>query len=130
MKYRGKWHKLIALTISTLFAAAICEVLLRLTNYRPGVMDPAMYVANQNPLLPYRLQSNYQGYCGGSQVTTDDEGNRRVSPDYAALGYGADNPQRRILILGDSGVFGFGLSDQDTIASQLQTVCAQRNLRY
>lgn len=90
-----------------------------------------MYLANANPLLPYRLQAGYEGYCGGSEVTTDAQGNRVVTPNYSSIAHvPGGQPERTILILGDSGVFGFGLPDRDTIASQLQSVCAQRNLRY
>ncbi len=94
-------------------------------------MDPMMYVANPNPLLPYRLRADYHGYCGGAEVATDSDGNRRVSPSYGSLFEGrSGKPTRVVPILGDSGVFGFGLPDGDTIASQLQGVCAQRKLPY
>src|SRR5438552_257146 len=114
-----------------LFALGIAEVLVRLSNYRPGTMDPLMYVANPNPLLPYRLQANYRGYCAGGEVHTDNDGNRRVSPTYPSrFPARQEKSVREVLILGDSGVFGFGLPDGDTVASQLQGVCAQRNLLY
>ena len=123
--------KLLSIVISVFFSLAVAEILLRATSYRPAIMDPNMYVAHSNPLLPYELRPNYDGYCGGSQVRTDADGNRVVSPDYGSLYAGlAERPNRTILILGDSGVFGFGLADADTIASQLQSTCGKQNLNY
>jgi lysophospholipase L1-like esterase len=107
----------------------IAEAGLRAINYRPGIMDPDMYVANPDPLLPYKLQPNYQGYCAGQEVKTDAQGNRLVTPSYKELKPG-QLPDRVVLLVGDSGVFGFGLGDSDTIGSQLQRTATGKNHNY
>lgn len=121
--------RLLALASSLLLALGLAEFELRLVNYRPGTMDSEMYISNQNELLPYRLRPNYSGYCAGSEVRTDAEGYRLVTPSYKNL-RPAQNPERVVLLLGDSGVFGFGLDDHDTIASQLQNFCVGQELNY
>ncbi|MGH9883285.1 MAG: SGNH/GDSL hydrolase family protein, partial [Pyrinomonadaceae bacterium] len=121
--------RLFSLGGSLLLALLVTEIGLRAFNYRPGTMDPDMYVANQNQLLPYRLRPNYKGYCAGREVETDAEGNRLVSPSYAALRQ-SQTSERQVLLLGDSGVFGFGLGDEDTIASQMQRAAVAKSLNY
>ena len=123
--------KLLLVAASVVFALVVSEVSLRALNYRPGLMDSAMFVRNDNALLPFKLRPNYQGYCAGKEVKIDADGYRTVQPSYAELHVGkTDNPARTILLLGDSGVFGFGVSDKETIASQLQDACFKKNLNY
>src|SRR6185503_7400324 len=96
-----------------------------------GTMDPEMFVKNDNPLLPYKLRANYEGYCAGKEVTIDADGSRVVQPVYEQLSAGKpDQPNRVVLLLGDSGVFGFGVSDEETIASQLQAASFKNRLNY
>lgn len=121
--------KLLTVAISLVLALVVAEVGLRAFNYQPATMDPDMYVPNNAPLLPYKLKANYSGYCAGREVKTDAEGNRQISPSYSELRPG-QQPERVILLVGDSGVFGFGLSDRDTIGSQLQRAALARNLNY
>lgn len=123
--------KLLALVLSLVFALLVSEVSLRAFNYRPGTMDPEMFVKNDNVLLPYKLRPNYQGYCAGKEVRIDADGYRAVQPAYDDLHIGKQTkPDRTVLLLGDSGIFGFGVSDKETIASQLQEACFQKNLNY
>jgi hypothetical protein len=123
--------KLLAVVLSLLFALLVSEVTLRAFNYRPGTMDPDMFVKNDNALLPFKLRANYEGYCAGREVRIDADGYRAVQPSYDQLHVGKDaKPDRVVLLLGDSGVFGFGVSDKETIASQLQEACFQKNLNY
>lgn len=83
-------------------------------------MDPAMYVKIGSPLRPFGLKPNYQGYCAGEEVTIDGDGNRAITPSFDELRPGRA-PDGIILLLGDSGIFGFGLKDADTIGSRLQS---------
>jgi hypothetical protein len=123
--------KLLAVALSLLFALLLSEVTLRAFNYRPGTMDPDMFVENNDALLPYKLRPNYQGYCVGRAVRIDADGYRAIQPSYDELHLGnSAKPDRVIVLLGDSGVFGFGVSDKDTIASQLQEASFQKNLNY
>jgi len=117
--------------ISLALALLGSEVTLRGFNYRPGTLDPEMFVKNDRALLPFKLRANYQGYCAGKEVKIDADGYRIVQPSYDQLYAGKPGrPDRVILLLGDSGVFGFGVGDQETIASQLQTASFKRNLNY
>ncbi len=123
--------RVIVATLSVLFALAISEIALRAFNYRPGTMDAEMYVGNDNEQLPYKLRPNYHGYCAGEEVNTDGDGYRIVSPTYDELFANKNlTPAKEILLLGDSGVFGFGLSDRETIASQLQELSFSKGLNY
>jgi hypothetical protein len=123
--------KLLTISVSLLFALLVSEVTLRAFDYRPGTMDPYMFVKNDNPLLPYKLRPNYEGHCAGKEVRIDSDGHRIVQPSYEDLQNGKPNkPERVVLLLGDSGVFGFGVGNSDTIASQLQEASFRKNLNY
>jgi lysophospholipase L1-like esterase len=119
--------KALALLLCLIFFLLVSEILLRVMNYRPAIIDPGIYVAVNNPLRPYALAPNYDGYYLGQAVKTDADGNRVVSPRLAPPG---GNPSRVILVLGDSMVFGYGLSNEDTIPSQLQNLYFQRGVNY
>jgi lysophospholipase L1-like esterase len=119
--------KALALLLCLLIFLIVSEILLRVINYRPAILDPTIYVALNNPLRPYALRPNYDGFYLGQEVKTDEEGNRIVSPRLPPPG---GNPSRVILVLGDSMVFGYGLSNEDTIPSQLQNLYYQRGVNY
>jgi hypothetical protein len=127
-KTASEKFKFLVLAASLLFALIVSEVSLRAFDYRPGTMDPEMFVKNDNALLPFKLRPNYQGYCAGKEVKIDADGYRVVQQSYEEL-Y-KDKADREVLLLGDSGVFGFGVSDKETVASQLQGLSLKRNLNY
>src|SRR2546427_1874601 len=77
--------KFLGATLSVVCALAIAEIVVRVTNYRPGTMDANMYVATANPLLAYRLRPNYAGISSGSEVKVDADGNRIVNPSYQSI---------------------------------------------
>lgn len=90
-----------------------------------------MFVKNDNALLPYKLRSSYEGYCAGRYVRIDPDGYRIVQPGYEDLRKEeAGKPDKVVLLLGDSGVFGFGVGNTETIASQLQDASFKKNLNY
>lgn len=123
--------RLIALIVSLAFAIAVSEITLRAVNYRPATMDPEMYVKNDDLLLPYKLRPNYRGYCAGQEVNIDADGYRVVDPNYNDVVTNRNvTPSKDVLLLGDSGVFGFGLNDRQTIASQMQELTLRRKLDY
>src|SRR5882762_6776649 len=98
--------RLLTVAISLALALVGSEITLRAFNYRPGTMDPEMFVSNDSELLPFKLRANYQGYCAGSEVRIDAEGYRIVKPSYDQLHAAKPgSPDRVILLLGDSGVF-------------------------
>lgn len=123
--------KALALLLCLAVFLLISEVLLRIINYRPAIVDPGIYVAVNNPLLPYKMMPNYDGNYLGQQVKTDAEGYRVVSPStQLTQPQPSANPNRVILVLGDSMIFGYGLSNEDTIPSQLQSFYYRRGQNY
>jgi lysophospholipase L1-like esterase len=123
--------RLFALLFALACGLIVSEIALRLINYRPILMDPGLYVANDSDILPFKLKANYDGLYAGQQVRTDADGYRVVSPDpRLAQSTRIENPERVVLILGDSAVFGHGLSDEETIASQLQNLILAKKLNY
>jgi lysophospholipase L1-like esterase len=97
-------------------AVLVIEVALRIlalpTSRNPL---PDLYVAAANPLMGYRMIPNFHGYAYGSWVTTNARGFRC---DDAPEGEGSGG--KRILIIGDSITFGFGLESRETMASRLR----------
>lgn len=116
----------IGITIAAVFIALlIVEILLHLTNYHPRFMEMEMFVEEDNALLPYTLKPNYEGYQVGKFVKLDNEGNRIIPSERIS-----SISEQTILILGDSVVFGFGLQNEETIASQLQRLINRNNSKY
>lgn len=120
-------RRLAALVVVSLLAAASLEALLRLSGYRPPLSDRRLFVAGADDLLPYRLRPGYRGMHIGRPVTIDAQGERAVRPRVAPPG-GA--PRETVLLVGDSIVFGHGLADADTLASQLTAALARRGLTW
>src|SRR2546423_15033677 len=114
---RRNKFKILAFSGALLVGLAASEVFLRLINYRPAVVDPNIYVANQSDILSYKLRPNYDGYYLGQEVKVDADGYRVVSPNSDLRGrMPKDGEGTTIVILGDSMVFGYGLRNEDTIA--------------
>lgn len=124
--------KLGLLAVSCLGALVIMEVALRLMHYDTGLLDVELFVETKNELMPYKLKPNYRGYSVGKLVNTDSEGNRLVvaGEDQNQNNDLSPEKTKTILILGDSVVFGFGLRDNETIASQLQTLMNQKGANF
>jgi lysophospholipase L1-like esterase len=123
--------KALALLLCLAVFLLVSETLLRIINYRPAIVDPGLYVAVNNPYLPYKMVANYDGYYLGQEVKTDADGYRVVSPGpRLAQQQPGKSPDRLILVLGDSMVFGYGLSNEDTIPSQLQSFYYRRGQNY
>lgn len=114
-------RKLLLLVASVLFAIVLSELALRLSGYQPSVIDPHMFQSHNDELLPYTLTPAYTGNYAGGSVHIQADGTRVVVPQCQG---------KPLLILGDSVAFGQGLSDEDTISSQLQKlVCGQYEIR-
>jgi hypothetical protein len=104
-------RKLLLFVTSAVIALIPCELMVRLSGYRPKIIDSRMFQSHPDVLLPYKLRPNYDGYYVGGSVHTDADGNRLVLPQCSG---------RRVVILGDSVAFGQGLDDDATLSSQLQ----------
>jgi len=120
-------RKLAAVILSTTIALLAVEVLLR--NFFPRrtaevLMDfyPAMF--KDSDVLPYRLRENYQGRL----ATTEFDTRIRIN----SLGYRGKEFTRdkggalRILTIGDSFTFGWGVNDDETYAAHIERLLAER----
>lgn len=132
MNHSERWVNLALVGVSLLVSLVLVEGGLRIIGYHPpGLLDPRLYVANQSPILHHKLRPGYQGHFAGGKVTVDTDGYRVVRPKLRHLRAGSGSgAQRTILLLGDSFVFGQGLNDHETLASQLQDSLYARNLNY
>ena len=112
----NRWtKKLIAVAISVGLALCFCEIALRL--FWPQPTGPVQF-----------LFDSVRG-----AIPTPNQKGRRVVPGVFAYTFsnnslGLRGPEigpkarRRILLLGDSFTYGFGISDDETFASRLQTI--------
>lgn len=106
----------------------LVEIALRVMNYHPILMEMDMFVEKNNDLLPYSLKPNYEGNQVGKYVKIDGNGNRIIKPKIANTS--DDVSEKTILILGDSVVFGFGLENDETIASQFQNLINKNDSKH
>lgn len=130
-----KSHKIVQriflLIAAILIAFVIAELALRMMNYHPRFMEMDMFVEQDNELLPYTLKPKYSGKQIGKNVTIDSQGYRVIKTNSGdANNQFVNADSKTILILGDSVVFGFGLEDDETIASQLQALINEKGANY
>jgi hypothetical protein len=131
MTPRKRLFAVITVFLSLVVAVVLAEIFLRLLDYRPSFFDKDMYVANADTLLPYKLRPGYEGIYAGGKVTVDESGYRLVRAAYRLPPHGVRNTATKtVLLLGDSGVFGQGLDDRQTFASQLQDSAFAARLAY
>lgn len=131
MTNRTSMSKILIVVLAFIVAFLIIEFALRIMDYHPRFMEMNMFVEEENELLPYKLKPNYTGYQIGKEVAIDSEGNRVIKPSpNKPSGEFINADSKTILILGDSVVFGFGLQDDKTIASQFQTLINQADSNY
>jgi hypothetical protein len=123
---RRSKFRTVSICLSVAVALVGCEIFLRLINYRPATVDPEIYVANKNDLLPYKLRPTYDNYYLGERVTVDADGYRVVP---TLLGNPGSN-EKTVVVLGDSLVFGYGLRNEDTLAAKLETQVVAKHLNF
>lgn len=98
-------------------AILLAEVLTRLGAFGPPAPDmaPNCYAATDDAVLAYGLQPNWSGTAYGAPVSVSSAGHR-----------GDDVPvprttgRTRILVLGDSVAFGYGVSDREAFPAVLE----------
>ena len=83
--------------------------------------DQGLFVPDPDPKISYRLKPGFTGAVYGSHVEINSRGLREAE----ALGYESEPGAIRILCLGDSVVFGFGVSAEETFPSVLETLLTQ-----
>jgi lysophospholipase L1-like esterase len=102
--------------LATLFGLVACEAVARLA--LPAPPDPdrePQIVYRVDPQVRYVLMPNQKGWIDDGFVTTNSRGFR---------GREVDSPKprgrMRIVVLGDSLAFGWGVNDAETFSSQLE----------
>lgn len=109
---------------STAFALGIGEVAVRLVRPQIFPVHPAgMYVLDD--AVGYALRPGFRGTLERAEFaavfTTDERGLRTTTPRPA-------DPRLRILAIGDSQTFGFGVADSSTYASRLALLLGERGV--
>src|SRR5262245_41761706 len=113
----------ILILFGTLTGLVMAECTARIVGIRPVVLDEDMFQPNSDPLLPYKLRPGYRAYFAGGKVTIEQNGQRHVvTTDQPQRPRSDGAGKRKIILVGDSIVFGHGLDDKDTIASQLASL--------
>jgi len=101
----------------TLLSLALGEAIVRVFDLGPQVnaVSKDNYRLSRNPVLQYELAP--QSSDGGSRISTLGLRDRE---------YGADKPQGvlRILVVGDSIAYGFGVSQGDALSERLESLLA------
>jgi lysophospholipase L1-like esterase len=127
MRLRRALARLFLLGISAAISLLIAEAAVRLA--RPQAVmtvSPGLYVPD--PPLRYRLQPGFQG-----RITNHVEFDTRVSIDREGMRGAEVGPREpgtlRVLVLGDSFVFGVGAQDGETCPARLQEVLRSRGVR-
>jgi hypothetical protein len=119
--------QLLALLVSSLVALVAAEVFFRTfapkrTSEVLAGQYPAMFKASD--YLPYRLRENYTGRLATSEFDTRVRIN---SLGYRGEDFAVEKGSRlRVLVIGDSFTFGWGVEDTDTYAFRLQQALAKR----
>ena len=110
---------LLLLLFSVLFCLVGAELVLRLLRlgFNNTPLNPSATRHHQHP-SNYAFQAySLQNEWGGFEIQTDRFGNRSLQ---GLCVFPAAGPQRHLLLLGDSFVEGFQVSDADSMAGQLQ----------
>jgi hypothetical protein len=86
----------------------------------PAVADrPGLYSLHVDPRVGYVMHARAELEILDGRFRTDEQGLRR-----RALPARGDDPLR-VIVLGDSVAFGYGLKDEDTLAHQLEVLLNQ-----
>ena len=121
-------YKLAAVLLSALLSLVVAEVLLRTFAPRRTIevlagSYPAMFEASD--YLPYRLRRGYRGRLATDEFDTTISINSR---GYRGDEFAAEKDDTfRILVIGDSFTFGWGVDDHETYAYRLQQLLASRH---
>lgn len=124
---RMKRQKLAAVAISTLLSLLAAEVALRVFAPRRTFevlagAYPAMF--NASDVFPYRLRENYGGRLAAADFDTTIQIN---SKGYRGSEFASNKGDaRRVLVIGDSFTFGWGVNDDQTYPAVLQRLLEAR----
>ncbi|RJP27233.1 MAG: SGNH/GDSL hydrolase family protein [Candidatus Omnitrophota bacterium] len=115
---RKKWLFVIFATAASVFVAfTLCELICRFTNIgcpnRTLTGPKKLYVSDPDPNIAFRMRPQYEDFVYGAPVKINEKGLRdQTTPFEKPPGV------KRILILGDSVAFGYGVPVEDTFSDQ------------
>lgn len=113
------WIFLIVLTVIITFISA--ELLCKIAGVgKPNLTltgPKHLFVPDPDPQIAFRMRPNYRDFVYGSQVSINPKGLRDL--DYP---YTKPEGIKRILVLGDSVAFGYGVNEEDTFANQWEAL--------
>ena len=119
---RERLLKFLLLLISCFVALGLLELICRLLQIgspNPHLTEEAgLYVRDPDPEISYRLNAGYEGFVYGSSVRINSGGLR----ERESLGYERREGAFRILCLGDSVVFGFGVTREKAFPAVLENL--------
>ena len=99
--------------------ALLAEMLLRIMGVeRLAFTNPDLY--QKDDMLSYVMKANHKAYSHGCDVTTNAEGFR--GPSFKR------NNQKKVLFLGDSVTFGFGVDEDEGFVSRFTEGNSQKLL--
>ena len=123
-----KRRQFVAILLSSVLALAVAEVLTRTFAPRRTIevlagAYPAMF--GESDYLPYRLRPGYRGRLATDEFDTTVRINAR---GYRGEEFSSQRTDGfRILAIGDSFTFGWGVEDTETYASQLKQLLSVRD---
>ncbi|HQH72938.1 MAG TPA: GDSL-type esterase/lipase family protein [bacterium] len=115
---RFPWYfPLLGLLVSGMVALLFGETVCRVAGLgRPNLTltgPKRLYVPDPDPQIAFRMRPGYQDFVYGAPVAINAQGLRDREYPYAKTPV-----QKRILVLGDSVAFGYGVPARDTFAKQ------------
>ncbi len=119
------WRKVLLALSAVMLAMAVGELVVRLSRLAPKIKaiqvvgQDCVYQRSTNPILGFELKAGYRNANPDfieSYEYTNSHGQRDRERSLVP-----DETVRRVLVLGDSVVEGYGLSFDETIPSQLQS---------
>lgn len=104
---------LLSLIVTFLIGETFCRIM-GLGKPNPALSGPKqLYVPDPNPKVSFHLRAGYEDYVYGANVKVNSQGLRDN-----LIPYERTPDTKRILILGDSVAFGFGVEMEETFAQQ------------
>ena len=119
-KHRGILINLVLVLISTLFAVAMSEVALRLMGFEPMYVSPERdRFWKYDALLGWSHEPGQEGIFETPQFRTVVRINENGLRD-RSHSYERNNDIKRILVLGDSFAWGYGVEESERFSQQLE----------
>jgi lysophospholipase L1-like esterase len=124
---RDRFLKLLLLSVSSLVVLGLLEIACRLLQI--GSPNPhqteevGLLTADPDPMISYRLTSGFEGLVYGSFVQINSRGLRELE----SFGYERHEGVLRILCLGDSVVFGYGVAREKAFPAVIAELLATVN---